>query len=161
MKIVTDACCLINLIAGGCIEAVLRLPECRFLVAPVVLEECARHRQVAEREIAAGALGLIASDDVLGDRFLELLDYGLGQGETESIALCEHYSHYTFASDDKRARAVGCELLGEERVTGTLGLLQRAIAADRASAGEAVAWVETMRKAGAYLPPVNEGFFVF
>ena len=159
MNIVTDACCLINLIEGGCIETIFRLPDVRFFVGPVALEECARHRLIAEREIKAATLELIDGGDVPGLRFLDLLErYGLGQGETECIAICEHHG-YTLGSDDQRARRIGSDLLSKERVIGTLGLLQRAVSVDRVFAMEAVAWVKAMQKAGSFLPPVDMNFF--
>lgn len=160
MNFVIDACSIINLNNAGALEVALGLQSHRFWVCPGVVGEC--RPEVAARLlalIAGGELGFIADDRMSAARVLELLDrHGLGVGETESIATCEALG-YGLCSDDRPARRLGQQLLGQRRVTGTLRLLQWCVKEELVRCGVAFGFFETMLARGGFLPPTSQGFF--
>ena len=57
------------------------------------------------------------------------------------------------------ARRRATELLGADRVSGTLGLLKEAVAESLMTKTAAFAAYEQMRAAGGFLPQISIGFF--
>jgi predicted nucleic acid-binding protein len=160
MNVLTDACSLINLANAGALAPVLSLARCRLAVSPIVLSECNvdAAAQIAAAE-ADGLLSFVDDDDVPADRYLDLLgEHGLGAGETECIAIAEHES-FVICCDDRRARRVAAQTLGEERVIGTLRLLRWCVEDAIITCDDAFSCFERMKEAGAFLPEMQHEFF--
>ena len=125
MQLVVDASSVINLINGGALHLLRKLRRRRFWVTRSVINEVwpTDGKQVLT-EVALDGLSVIDDVDINVGRFLELLEsYLLGAGETESIVACEVLGH-TLCCDDRKARDLGRTILGENRVTGSIGILK-------------------------------------
>jgi predicted nucleic acid-binding protein len=159
-RLVVDACALINLFNGHALELVLALDEHTFAVGPIVLGECAGElRPVLEHHIARAALQLLDDDLVPVGSFAALLArFRLGDGETECLAFAE-LAGLDVCTDDGAARKAVRELLGEDRLTGSLGLLRTAVGLQRLAAAEAYARYLEMVAAGGFLPVASQAFF--
>lgn len=160
MKIVVDASCLINLINGEVLDAVLTVPNHEYSIGPLVYEECkGLHRTALDREIVNGRLVLIDDSQVSAARFASLLrQYSLGDGETECLLLSFDFA-YSMACDDRKARSVAQIHLDPSAVTGSLGLLRDAVRERILNPHEAIQAYKKMISAGAFLPQVDLSFF--
>jgi predicted nucleic acid-binding protein len=160
VEIVIDASSVINLSNAHALELVARLDNCTIWLPPLVLGEC--HSEcVAEllRLKNEHVIHFVEPDSIPAESYLELLSqHELGEGETECLAICLAQPH-TFCCDDRRARAVGALLLGEDRVVGTLRLLKWSVSAARITDDEAFALYEAMKAAGGFLPEVTGSWF--
>lgn len=102
--------------------------------------------------VAGEVLKPLDASAISATTYLELLDqYGLGEGETECLAAAKT-GDYLMVSDDLRARNVAIDLLGTNRVMGTIGLLRIAVAKNLLTRGQAFASYQLMRSLGAFLP---------
>jgi predicted nucleic acid-binding protein len=138
----------------------VRIPEHSFYVGPIVVRECGSLYGAVLRKHAENATVFeVPEDDIPGARYLELLrSYRLGEGETECLAICEH-RQYRLVSDDAAARRAGIELLGDQGVTGSLGLLRGAVIAGLLLQQDAFSRYERMVDNGAFLPKIEPDFF--
>ncbi len=103
---------------------------------------------------------VINDEEVTASNFLALLQqYSLGDGETESLTFSQSLG-YMICTDDKRARLVSAELLGNGRVIGSLGLLKRAVQQQLLTASEAFNAYQKMKTAGGFLPEIDLSFFI-
>lgn len=161
MNIVLDACAIINLVHGSVFDTVLSLKHDQFCVGSLTLEECGDEPGVVLRSaVNAKKVALLDDDLNTAKKFLALLEqYGLGDGETESLAFAQSLN-YVICTDDKKARTVSTSVLGEGRVTGSLGLLKSAVQQQRLTASEAFAAYQKMKTAGGFLPDVDLSFFL-
>lgn len=156
-----DACSIINLDNAGALGMVSSLPCCDLFLSPIVVGEC---NATAAASIvlahSAGQLSLIDDHDVPAGRFFDFLDqFELGDGETECIALAEN-SDFVICCDDRKARRAAAEVIGAERVIGSLRLLQWAATNQSITPEEASAIVSTMKECGAFLPDLPHDFFL-
>lgn len=158
MKLVVDACALINLSNGGAFAAVLSLSGFEWSVGPIVVNECGGLRALQDA-MNSGAIHLL-DDTLLGMNAFMLLrrKYRLGPGETECIAFAATLG-LGVCTDDGRARAVATTELGADSVTGTIGLLKRCVAVNIMKSHAAVAAYRRMVLAGAFLPTMHEKDF--
>jgi len=124
VDLIVDASSIINLHNAQALELVTTLPNCVLWLSPLVVGEC--HPKCAAELLRlkrAGLLGFVDSDKIPADSFLELVQsHGLGDGETECLALCLTGS-YIFCCDDSKARQTAIALFGGPRVVGSLRLL--------------------------------------
>ncbi|MHB8836620.1 MAG: DUF3368 domain-containing protein [Candidatus Methylomirabilia bacterium] len=155
-EIVFDCCVLSNYAQAASLELIRRMYSGVACVTTVVSSENLRG-------IQGGHEGLTAVRDALRERWLveialktraelgqfEALSVSLGQGEASSIALAKARS-LVFACDDKAARREAT-ILGV-RLTGTIGILLRAVRDKLLSRSEADALLVRMIKAGFYSP---------
>jgi hypothetical protein len=160
VNLIIDACSLINLNNADVLAVTCRLARCRFWVCPGVIIEC-RAEMVARLFAlnAEGVIGFIDDGQMPATRILELLDqYGLGPGETESIAACEVFG-YGLCSDDGPARKLAGRLLGPPRVTGSLRLLRWCVEEQLVMCEAAFSLYGIMRACGGFLPSMRQDFF--
>lgn len=128
-------------------------------MGPIVRGECKQQRDILDALVDSGKITILDDSHVSATLFLDLLQrFGLGEGETECLAACAH-GNYDMACDDRRARGAFMELYGTRRITGSLALLRRCVAAGLVSSDEATGSVEQMKRRGAFLPDVGEFFF--
>jgi predicted nucleic acid-binding protein len=157
LKLVIDACSLINLQKSGVFDIVLGLKTHEFYVGSFVKDECGTFLQPY---IERGLLRELSDERLSADAFSEVQTrYDLGFGETECItfALLEGMS---VCSDDAKARKSAQTELGENRVTGTLFLLRDCVKNDALTAESAFVAYEQMRAKGAFLPDLQDGYFL-
>lgn len=157
MKLVIDACSLINLQKSGVFDIVLGLKAHEFYVGSFVKDECGGFLQPY---IEQGLLKELSDERLPSDAFSDVLTrYDLGFGETECItfAILERMS---LCSDDAKARKSAQTELGENRVTGTLFLLRECVKVHVLTAESALIAYEQMRAKGAFLPDLQDGYFV-
>ena len=161
MNIVFDACVIINLVNGSVFDTVLNLSGDGFFVGSQASGECGEVTSSFLRQaIQTGKVTLINDDEVTASSFLALLEqYGLGDGETESLTFSQSLG-YMICTDDKRARLVSAEVLGNDRVIGSLGFLKRAVQQQLLTASEAFAAYQKMKSAGGFLPEIDLSFFI-
>jgi hypothetical protein len=67
--------------------------------------------------------------------------------------------NYVLCCDDEKARRVGMELAGEERVIGSLRLLKWIVAEDICTCDDAFVYYERMKAAGGFLPELSREWF--
>ena len=160
MNVAMDACSIINLANAGALQSAASLDCCRLQISPTVLGECSTllAAQIADLHMA-GLIDFIDGDDVPADRYLELLDlHNLGEGETECIAIAE-VSEVHICSDDRRARRITEEIIGVDRVFGSLRLLRWCVQEDSMPCHAAFACLQEMRRMGGFVPQVQQDFF--
>ena len=101
VRVVVDACVLINLAITDRLELLGRLEEWRFITTPEVLDEVKNEEQRA-RVDAAVAAGALTVEELTGEEvehFVRLAER-LGKGEAACLALA-HARGYAVASDEK------------------------------------------------------------
>ena len=106
--------------------------------------------------ISSGRLQLMSSAHADAAGFVSLIEeHQLGDGETECImhALTQDI---IVSCDDRKARRVLKQEIGEERVIGTLMLLSRAVSEGLLSSAEAYSAYLLMKRTGAFLPEITE-----
>ncbi len=157
MKVAIDSCSVINIGNSGVVRAVLALPH-EYFIGPAVLGESAPLNSLVQRACDDGRIVLLTDADVDIDEYLRVAEAGLGDGETECIALAS-FHRWGVCSDDRRARRVASELLGANRVVGTIRLLVQCVAAHHLSGAEAFAAYTRMVQSGAFLPRLQLGDF--
>ena len=162
MDIALDACTIINLLNGKVLKKVTAIPAVRFFVGDTLLEqEILNNAQniLLETLLSTGTIQTLESSVTIHE-FLSLKKkYELGDGETETIALCKNHNCH-FASDDKRARKCGSIELGEDKVIGTLFLLRLAVQHSILTADGAVETIKIMKEKGGFLPEVDKSYFL-
>lgn len=157
MRLAIDACSLINLQKSGVIDTVLGLKAYEFRVGSFVKEECGAFLQPY---IDSGLLGELSDARLSSAEFSRVLDcYDLGFGETECIAFAL-LDGMSVCSDDAKARKAAQSELGESRVIGTLFLLRQCVKNGTLTAESALAAYEQMRAKGAFLPDLQDGYFL-
>jgi predicted nucleic acid-binding protein len=149
---VFDACALINLANGGVLPIVLSIPANFYFIGAIVRDESGALEPDIDDAVKAGALQILDASKIPAKVYLDLLaKHELGEGETECMTVAT-LADFIVVSDDHRARTVIREELGANRVTGSIGLLRRAIQhglIDRKGAYDAY---QLMRATGAFLP---------
>lgn len=156
MNYLLDACTLLNLSHGHVLAEVVRLPGDSFSASSAVLRECASIRDEIIALIAAHHLVLLQGTEISATRYLALKgEHQLGDGETECLTYALA-SDFTVAIDDRRARAVATSLLGQTRVSGSIGLLRECVTRGVISRCPAYAAITKMRRRGGFLPNMSK-----
>lgn len=160
MRLLIDACAAINLHNCGKLETVCGLPDIEIALSPIVISECGLGCATEIITLQAGGLiHFVQDDEISTDRFLELVElHDIGDGELESIAVCE-MTDDGFCTDDAAARRLATNLLGAPRVMGSLRLLKFAVEASLVKCGDAFGDYLKMRDSGAFLPELEANFF--
>jgi len=157
---VLDSSSIINLFNAGALGLLCQLEQHDFFVPPMVLGEC--HGDCAVDLIALrgeGCISFIDDDVVDADQYLALLQqYRLGAGETECMALAAT-ADYNICCDDRRAREATADLIGEQKVVGSLRLLRWCVESLVIDCGAAFTAFQTMRQRGGFLPETPQSFF--
>ena len=155
-RIVVDTCSLLNWVSGGAFDAIVSLPFTLYVVGPLVEAESTTIVQFLAQYFASGTLVRLLNEDLDAAVFLGLIDtYGLGEGETECLAHALASNDLIVCSDDRKARSAVVACLGQQRLTGTIGLLLRCFKSGIFCAGEVQVAHQKMVDAGAFLPPLD------
>lgn len=160
MRLLIDACAVINLHNCGKLAVICDLPDTEITLSPIVVSECGLDcaAEIIGLE-ASGKIRFVTDDEISTDRFLELVgEHDIGDGELESIAVCEA-TDCAFCTDDGAARRLATNLLGAPRVMGSLRLLKLAVEASLLKCTEAFAGYREMRDSGGFLPDLGSDFF--
>ena len=158
MKYVIDASTLINFYKASILCEIFEIDE-EYLIGEIVLHECG---EIISCHLAAknDRWQKIDQTQISGSQFFELnVSRRLGICESECISYCLTSPKSALVSDDKKARKVGVELLGDERITGTIGLLQKLVLTGRLSAIEAQMAYMKMKDSGSFLPKLDDEHF--
>ena len=159
MNIIIDACSIINLFNSDSILVSSGLRRCRIWLTPFVVGECDLGNAADLMEAEEGCYFRLNDGDIPVDRFLELIsEHGLGAGETECIAAAEALG-YSVCSDDRQARALARQVLGEDRVLGSARLLKWCVEEELVQCVDAAGRFTGMKAAGGFLPPLANDFF--
>lgn len=160
MRFVLDSSSIINLFNAGILTLLCQLEEHDFFVPPMVVGEC--HGECAVELVSLrdqGCLSFIDDDAVDADQYLGLLEaHRLGAGETECMAVAAT-DDYNVCCDDRKAREAAADLIGQNRVIGTLRLLQWCVHGLVIDCGAAFSAFTTMRQKGGFLPEMSQAFF--
>lgn len=115
MRLVVDACSLINLNNGSAFATVLSLPGFEWDVGPLVLQECGQLHALLDA-VTAGTVHEL-DDRILGANAFTALrrKYRLGLGETECLAFGSALG-LSVCTDDGRARKAVATELGATRL---------------------------------------------
>lgn len=155
-RIVVDTCSLLNWVNGGAFDAIVSLPVTLYVVGPLVESESTTIAQTLAQHFGSGKLVRLRNEDLDAVAFLELIDkYGLGEGETECLAHALVSSDLIVCTDDRKARGVVTALIGQPRLTGTIGLLLRCFRNGAIKTEELLRSHEMMVEAGAFLPKIR------
>lgn len=161
MRVLVDSSSVINLFNAEVLHLFCALDRCEFYVPPLVVGECdepCAAELVTLRE--AGCLKFVDDTDVDGDYYLELLEaHGLGAGETECITIAALADEYSICCDDKKARATADDVIGADRVIGTLRLLRWCVEDALIDCGQAFGTFNVMKDKGGFLPETPQSFF--
>lgn len=156
MKLMTDACSLINLHKGGVLDLVLKLEDHDFFVEGFVDEESGSFLQPYYEQ---GSLTKLSDERVSSSTFSAMLSrYDLGFGETECIVFAM-MDNTCVCSDDLKARKAAKSELGDGRVIGTLFLLRECVRCGVLTSDAARGAYELMRSKGAFLPDLEDDYF--
>jgi predicted nucleic acid-binding protein len=160
VNVVIDSCSVINLHNVDALDIACRLTRCRFWVCPSVLAEC--RAESAARLLAlndSGLLSFINDREMPAARVLDLLaQHGLGDGETQAVAACEAFN-FALCSDDGPARRLATQLLGADRVLGSLRVLRWCVQEELVKCRAAFQLFVSMRELGGFLPSTRHEFF--
>lgn len=161
MNVIMDACSVINLHNAGLLSTVCAIEGITVQIGPIAGGECS--------EDCALELATLHDDDDLvylsdteldSEVFLEFVNANkLGDGEAECILLASEDANAVVCCDDMRGRKKAIDLLGEERLMGSIRLLKIAVESGVIAPHEAFAGYERMRVAGGFLPDIDQEYF--
>lgn len=161
MRYAVDSSSVINLINAGALGLVCGLERSELWLPPLVVDECGPSGAAAILEVCGqGSLHLVNDDTVPADLFLGLLNaHGLGDGETECIALALLDDELGVCCDDGKARSTARALIAPDRVIGTIRLLRWCVEEALIDCGQAFDLFRRMKAAGGFLPDTEQAFF--
>ncbi len=152
---VPDACALFNLHNGGVLEIAVSLNDCHFLLGKAVYGEARSIAEELNRLLDLQKLAWIDDAAIPASEFLRLKEeFDLGDGETECLSAAEHLE-CRLVFDDMAARRAGIELIGAERVTGSIGVLRACVDAGNLERAAAYQAYELMKTMGGFLPAMT------
>ena len=160
MRFVLDSSSIINLFNAGGLALLCRLEEHEFFVPPMVVGEC--HGACAVELVTLreeGCLSFIDDGAVDAEQYLTLLEaHGLGAGETECMAVAAS-EDYGVCCDDRKARGAAAGYIGQDRVIGSLRLLQWCVHKLVIDCDAAFQAFRNMKSMGGFLPDTSQSFF--
>lgn len=155
--VVLDSCALINLLNADILKKVFKLSDHVFYIGELVRDECyivEDQKEIIESQINKGLLKVLEGQ-ISFKEFKAIKDkFGLGDGETESIALSKKLNFH-IATDDKKARNSAMEEVGEDFLCGSLYLLKQMIRQGIISCTEGLVLYKLMKIKGGFLPNVD------
>ena len=162
MRILFDASALINLTNGRILDTVLTLPGRTWFVGPIVLRECEEQGAIPsqlQQSLHNNLVSVLDESTIAASVFLTFIRvYGLGDGETECLTFGAA-SDFIICCDDRKARKAIRHELGDDRITGSLGLLKDLVREGLMTINEALESYSRMIAAGAFLPKISDDFF--
>jgi len=168
---IIDACCLLNLHAGGRLEDMLRDAGPSFHVVDYVLNEEARSlwtlAEAGNAPLKAAPAGAppnhlqvvrVDTDEEAADLLSLVAVDRLGEGEARSVALAIHRG-YAVATDDRRARAVIANRYPSISIVGTPELVYSWAKRTRATNAEVKEILRKIETVGRYVPGPRQPLF--
>ena len=155
-----DASSVINFYNADALDAICKLEGARFVLCPLVIGECsagcvAKLIELRER----GDITWLDDTQIPAELYLDLLEtYGLGEGETESLA-AGRVLGMGLCCDDKQARTVASDLIGQDKVIGSAGVLKLCVEEGCVDCQLANEIFALMRIAGGFLPTLPSTYF--
>jgi predicted nucleic acid-binding protein len=154
-----DAGSLINLGHGQVLEALVSTADYQGHVGQIVLGECAKLVGTLHTLASLGRLLILPDLPLSAAQFAaKIREHNLGAGETECL-LQATMGNFVVSCDDRRARYVLSQQIGPERVTGTIGLLIKAVATGLMPGDAAYGGYLMMRSKGGFLPVISSEDF--
>ena len=160
LNFVIDASSLINIDNTKGLQIVCKLQCCKFWVSPIVIGECQPSCAAIIIDLQEkGVIHFVQDDQVPTGLFLELLsEHQLGAGETEAITAA-HALGFGFCCDDRQARILGKNILGDDHVIGSLRVLKWCVEEDWINCARAFELFNTMKESGGFLPATPNTYF--
>lgn len=151
---------MINLVNARALELVCSLNGIEWWLPPAVVDESGPTCAAVTLELQQrGVINLLNDDHVDAERFLALLDsHRLGAGETECVAIAAD-ADYHVCCDDRRARTMAADIIGADRVFGTIRVLRWCVEQRRINCTEARRLLRAMRESGGFLPNTPQTYF--
>ena len=143
------------------LDALVEHDECQIYLGSFVLEEVTASKfQKQKLEQIPRRWRTISADAINGDLFLSILNqYSLGKGETECITIALQREEFVVAIDDRKARKITKNLIGEERITGSIGLLRMLTSEGSITPEYAFERYQYMKEVGGFLPDLGSDYF--
>lgn len=161
MDIILDACSIINLFNGGCLDKIIKL-EFNFYIGDMLFDQeiVSDVQKIVMHALVEKDLVKVLPSSLSIVDYLSLKDsYNLGMGETECIALCKRHS-FVICTDDRKARECSAKELGKENVIGSMFLLKHAVKSSLIRCADAIDYYKTMRSKGGFLPThLDQNYF--
>jgi len=161
MNIMVDSSSLINVIKGNCVDQICQLKDMKYYIGNIVIRECSvdeYEKRVINGLIKNGKL-ISANHNVPLKEFLKIKNnFKIGNGESESIALCNELG-FSLLCDDRKARECGKKILGKEKVFGSLYLLKRCVDESMMECTQANNFYREMESKGGFLPDLEKTYF--
>jgi predicted nucleic acid-binding protein len=158
-EIIFDTCSLVNLMNGNQLDSILSIREIKFFIGPAVYGEVSKvenQKLIIDNAIEQGRL--IEWEGELDFDLLNTIyeEYGLGDGETESIAIAISKA-CSICCDDKKARNAAKNELSQSIIIGSLGMLKMAVMDNIIKCTDAtLSYLEMILKGG-FLPKDLDG----
>lgn len=168
--VILDACCLLNLHAGGRFEDMIRQTGVQFLVEHYVLKSEAQSvwsgsesdagppvRDAVDPSGIHGFLGVVQIEtESEAGSFLELATIGdLDDGEARTLALALHRG-YAVATDEKKARSVLAARGSRTRLLSTPDLVYRWAYGNQIPKQDVQRVIRGIETVGRYIPSSRE-----
>jgi predicted nucleic acid-binding protein len=160
LRALLDSCSVINVVHAGAFELICSLDGIEWWVPPVVVDESGPTCAAVTLDLQQrGLIHFFDDHSVNAERFLRLIEeHRLGAGETECMAIAAE-SDYHICCDDRRARQVASDLIGADRVFGTIRVLRWCVEQRQIECAEAKRLLRIMREQGGFLPDTPQSFF--
>jgi predicted nucleic acid-binding protein len=144
------------------LESVLNVKYLRLYIGQAVLREAAKivsQKEIIDYFTSSGKL-IIWSNNISVSLVTRLIAvYGLGDGETESIAICIE-NGFSLCCDDKKARSAAQNEITGNLVMGSLRLLKLAVSEKVIKCTEAqISYLEMVIKGGFLPKNIAEDYF--
>ncbi|WP_025898016.1 hypothetical protein [Sneathiella glossodoripedis] len=155
---VLDTSVLINLFNGQVIKTALSNGQI-YAIGPSVQQECDDDilQYIYDENIPLKHLN---DDSIPADAYINLkTKMNLGSGEAECIAYGSIKTNSILYSDDKKARNYITKVFGENRLSGSIGILMELSKMGILTDKECFEAYQKMIKAGAFLPAMTQRDF--
>jgi predicted nucleic acid-binding protein len=158
--VILDSCALINLLNAEILKKIFKLDDHVFYIGELVRDECFavdEQKKTIEFFINKGVLKVLEGQ-ISFTEFKDIKNkFGLGDGETESIALSKKLNFH-IATDDRKARNSALEEVGSEFLCGSLYLLKQMITQGILTCTEGLVIYKLMKIKGGFLPSVDVNY---
>ena len=147
---------------SGHLKDVLRLSNWSFIVGPAVYKEIAKQghqKEILDECLVEGSISLFDKEldiEAIDNMFTT---YDLGDGETETLVICNEYN-FQMCCDDKSARNMAETEIGSSNTMGSLRLLKYAVDENIIFCTQAYDAYNNMITNGGFLPKsIDHHFF--
>ncbi|KAF0807023.1 hypothetical protein A6D6_01022 [Alcanivorax xiamenensis] len=157
MHYIIDTCTVINFHNANITSLVLSRCEDAVYIGEICLAEVDEEQKATLTPyINSGRVEVLSANELDLDAFIEAkTEMILGDGETECI-IWAMAANLCICTDDGRARKKAKEVLGDDLVTGSLGLLKRLVECEVITVESAFLMYSMMIESGAFLPSFSK-----